>query len=103
MAHKGHLVCEHNSKAACDKARRIAIGQCSTMVAEDKPCPHWGIDKVNDRPYCGLHVRAIFLAADAARRQDEYRKLLTARIDRSLLWHRLHPSVWDRMPEGWNP
>ena len=56
MAHKGHPVCEHSSKAACDKARKIAIGQCSAMLDELRQCPHWGIDRVDDRAYCGQHI-----------------------------------------------
>lgn len=96
--HKGHLVCEFSSKAACDKARRIAIGQCASMLDENRECPHWGIDKVNDKPYCGQHLNSVFLAADQARRDAARKAEIDGRIDQFLLWTGEHPSVWDRMP-----
>ena len=98
MAHKSHPICDHNSKAACDKARRVAIGPCASMIAEDKPCPHWGIDKVNDKPYCGQHMNSVFLAADQARRDAARKAEIDARIDQFLLWTSAHPSVWEAMP-----
>lgn len=101
MAHKGHSICEFSSKATCDKAARIAIGQCTSMIEEDRQCDHWGIDKVEGRPYCGVHIATVYLAADRAKRDREYRAAMDARIDRALLWHREHPSIHDHMPEGW--
>jgi hypothetical protein len=96
--HKGHPDCEFTSKAACDKAIRVAIGQCSSMISEEKQCPNWGVDRVEDRAYCGQHIRTVYLAADNARRDAIRRDAMNSRIDRSLAWHREHPSVWDLMP-----
>lgn len=98
MAHKGHPVCEFTSKAACEKARRIAIGQCSAMLEETRQCPNWGVDRVDDRAYCGQHIGTVYRVADEARRTAEKREAMNARIDRALAFHRDHPSVWDRMP-----
>jgi uncharacterized protein (UPF0212 family) len=82
MAHKGHPTgCDFTSKAACEKARRIAIGQCVSMVAEDRQCIFWGIDKVDDRPYCGQHLNSVYLAADEARRNLARRTEINGRID----------------------
>lgn len=101
MAHVGHSVCVHTSKAACDKAQRVAMGQCASMIAEDRQCANWGLGRVENRPYCGQHLNSVYLAADEARRTATYHEAMNARIDRALLWHREHPSIHDRMPEGW--
>ena len=89
MAHKGHPVCEHSSKAACDKARKIAIGQCSAMLDELRQCPHWGIDRVDDRAYCGQHIGSVYRAADEARRMLARRRQLNDLIDGYLARHGL--------------
>lgn len=81
MAHKGHPNCEYKSKAACDKARRIAIGQCVAMIDESRQCPHWGVDKVEDRPYCGQHIGTVYRAADEAVRTAARRQAMNERID----------------------
>jgi hypothetical protein len=66
--HKGHPLCEYTSKAACEKARRIAIGQCRSMLDEDRQCPHWGIDTVEGRGYCGQHIGTIYREVHEANR-----------------------------------
>jgi hypothetical protein len=81
VSHKGHPTCEHNSKAACDKARRVAIGQCVSMLDENRQCPHWGIDRVDDKPYCGQHINSVYLAAAQARLDADLRAAVTGRID----------------------
>lgn len=91
------------SWGACDKAARVAIGQCVSMIAEDRQCGNWGIDKVNDRPYCGQHLNSVFLAADAARREAARKEDIDQRVDTYMAWVALHPSVNDPMPKGWQP
>lgn len=103
MSHKGHPTCEWTSKAACDKAARIAIGQCVSMIEEDRQCAHWGIGKVDDRPYCGQHLNSVFLAADQAARAAARAADINRRIDIYLAWTALHPSFSERMPLGWQP
>jgi hypothetical protein len=98
MGHKGDKNCVHSSKVACEKARRIAIGQCASMLDEARQCPHWGIDTVEGAAYCGQHLSAVYLAADKARREKTRRDEMFARIDAALAWHAEHPSVWDTMP-----
>lgn len=103
QGHKGHPICEYGSKAACDRAARIAMGQCSSMLGEDRQCPHWGLDKVDDRPYCGQHLTAVYLAADKRRREVAIREAQDARIDRFIAWRKDHASVWDLPPADWSP
>ena len=98
MAHKGHLICDFTSKAACEKGRRIAIGQCSSMLDEDRQCPNWGVDRVEDRPYCGQHIASVYLAADKASREARRKAEMNARADAAIAWHAGHPSIWDVMP-----
>lgn len=98
MAHKGHPICEYTSKAACEKARRIAIGQCISMLDEDRQCPNWGTDTVDGKGYCGQHIGTVYRAADEAARRALEKARVNALIDRSLAWHAEHPSVWDQMP-----
>ena len=95
--HKGDPNCEFTSKAACEKARRIAIGQCVSMIDEGHQCGHWGIDRVDDRAYCGQHLNSVYLAADNARREAARKEAMSRRIDEALAWHASHPSVWDRL------
>jgi hypothetical protein len=98
VAHKNHPVCEHTSKAACERARRVAIGQCSSMIDEARQCPHWGVDTVDGKGYCGQHVNSVYLAADRAKRDVARKAEMDGRIDRALQWHALHPSIHDPMP-----
>jgi hypothetical protein len=86
------------TKKALLEAFRAEMGRCSEMIEETRECPHWGIEKVNDRAYCGQHVRAVFLAADAARREAARRAEVDGRIDAYLAWTAVHPSVHDAMP-----
>jgi hypothetical protein len=81
VSHKGHPVCEYSSKAACEKARRITIGQCRAMLDEDRQCPNWGIDTLDGRGYCGQHLPGLFRAADEARRLAAIRDAMNERID----------------------
>lgn len=89
------------TKKALLAAFRAEMGKCSSMIEETKECPNWGVEKVDDRAYCGQHVRAVFLAADKHRREVLAREAADARIDYALLWHRDHPSFSDLMPLGW--
>lgn len=100
-----HTPCPNGvaSWGACDKAARVALGQCISMIEEDRQCANWGIDKVSDRPYCGQHLHSVFLAADAARREAVRKADINSRIDAYMAWVALHPSVNDPMPKGWQP
>jgi hypothetical protein len=91
------------SWGACDKAARIAIGQCVSMIDEDRQCSNWGVDRVDDRAYCGQHLRAVFLAADTERRETARKADVMARIDAYMAWTAAHPSISEPMPIGWQP
>lgn len=91
------------SWGACGLATRIAIGQCVSMLDEDRQCDHWGVDRVEGKAYCGQHINSVYLAADKARRDAEQAAEIAARVDAFMAWTALHPSVWDRMPIGWTP
>lgn len=77
---------------------RAQMGLCSAMIEEDKPCPHWGIGRVNDRAYCGAHIRSVYLAEDRVRREIARKAEIDGRIDAYMAWTAEHPSVLDRMP-----
>lgn len=81
MAHKNHPTCEYTSKSACEKARRIAIGQCVSMISEEKQCPHWGTDTVDGRGYCGQHIGSVYRAADEASRAAQRKTRVDLLID----------------------
>jgi len=94
--------CPHKTKASCKLARRVAIGQCVAMVvrkrADPLPCGNWGIDRVNDQPYCGQHLNSILLEADRSYRDRGHREAVARDIDAFMKWATEHPSVHDRMP-----
>lgn len=77
----------------------MAIGQCSSMVGETesklKPCPHWGVEVIEGRPYCGQHANSQAIKADERIRTLRHKAELDARIDAHMAWVRDHPSVWD--------
>ena len=94
MSHKGHPTgCEFTSKAACEKARRVAIGQCSSMLDENRQCDHWGVDKVEDRPYCGQHLNSVAFATANAKLQQRIRDEVNSRIDAYLAKNGIQPHV----------
>ncbi len=70
------------------------------MVDETKQCPHWGVDRVEDRAYCGQHINSVYLATDRALRAARTKTEQETRIDAALAWHAQHPSVWDLLPTG---
>jgi len=93
--------CPHKTQAACERARRVAIGQCVAMVSRKgtgpSPCVNWGVDRVNDRPYCGQHLNSILLEADRTGRLARREAKVQGRINLFLAWTAEHPSVHDRM------
>lgn len=80
MAHKGHPKCEFTSKAACESARREAMGRCSAMTEKMTDCTNWGVDHVNGKAYCGQHLASMALREDEARRQRERTAALDASV-----------------------
>lgn len=104
MTHAGHSLCRFTSAAACKRARQKEIGTCIAMVkrkgGEPAQCTHWGIDRVNDRPYCGQHLNTIIIEADRKLREQAKREIVTRDINAFLEWTARHPSVHDRMPAG---
>jgi pyridoxal/pyridoxine/pyridoxamine kinase len=102
MAHKGHPICPHTSKAACEQARREELGKCTEMTADQKnptQCARWANSLVNGRGLCDMHAGTI-LARELAERQDRERmEAVNARIDQYIEWTKTHPHVWDTMKE----
>lgn len=104
----GGVVCLHPTKKACDLARHIELGQCSEMIVKKKgqepyPCDKWAIDRIGERGYCGQHFNSALLTTLEAERAARGRAEVQRNIDRSLAWHATHPSVWDALPDGWEP
>lgn len=97
----GGVVCGHATLKACNLARQIELGQCSEMIekrGEPYPCPHWAVEQVAGRGYCGMHVGSVIRAEDERQRKAKIRAGMDSDIGRYLAWRQEHPSVWDRMP-----
>jgi len=97
--HNG-VICGYPTKKACDLARKVALGQCSEMIeakGEPHPCPHWAVEKVADKGYCGQHLGSVIRAEFERDRTERLREELNARIAEYIDWRAEHPSVWDRM------
>lgn len=97
MAHKGHPRCPHTSKAACEKARRTALGPCKALVGDKdpQPCNHLAVDEDG---YCGTHLDVLVRKLEGTwmeRRLAEKRAELDRRITEFLAFSADHPSVWD--------
>jgi hypothetical protein len=67
------------------------------MKDTGEECSHWGVEKVDERAYCGQHLRVMFLAADEHRRAAAKRAELDGRISTYLAWRADHPSLHDTM------
>ena len=76
-----HPGCPYRSKTACERARRGALGQCVSMISEDKQCKNLGVDAVEGRAFCGQHIMSVFLEADRRRRAQARADEMNARID----------------------
>lgn len=98
MAHKSHPACVFTSKAACERARRAALGPCREMIDEDKSCKNLGTDEYDGKAYCGQHLNSAVLAADRVNREAKVRADRDGRADTFLAWVADHPSVWDMPP-----
>jgi hypothetical protein len=98
MSHKGHPDCPHPTKAACERARRIELGQCqeTTGDREPTPCRHWAVEIIGDRRVCGQHARSVAIRVDIERRRAAKRADLDRRLDEYVAWTAEHPSVWDQ-------
>lgn len=97
MPHKGHADCIYNSIAACERARREALGQCVADVGDDEPraCRNWATTVIGDRPLCGQHANSYAIQFDAEARRQRERAVIDARITEHMAWVSGHPSVWD--------
>jgi hypothetical protein len=91
------------SKSACERARREALGPCVELTGSGESCSHLGIERVEERSYCGQHLNSVLLEADRSRRAAQRKAELDERIDRFMAWSSNHPSVWDRPPKDWQP
>jgi hypothetical protein len=100
MAHKNHPECPHTSKKACEAATRLEMGHCVAMTGEDKQCDNWGLERVDDRAYCGQHANSVYLKADNERRAVARKAELDTRITAYLAWRAAHPSLHDTMREA---
>lgn len=94
----GHPECPHASWAACDKAAKVAWGQCKAIVGEKEPepCSRWA---VSTEGWCWQHYVS---EKDRVIREDRIaiaRAEQAARIDEYIAWVADHPSVHDtRLP-----
>lgn len=92
--------CGHPTKAACEKARKEALGRCVSMTADKKTptnCRLWATSIVDDRALCTMHAGQVLTAQIEAERKARKTAELNARIDAYLAWRAEHPSVHDRM------
>ena len=99
MAHKGDDTCIYPSIKACNEAKRLEMGKCVSMTGENDQCDNWGIERIEDRAYCGQHVTSVYLKADRERRAAAQKERLDAKVTTYLAWRAEHPSVWDSMRE----
>lgn len=97
MSHKGHPDCIHDTKKACEQARREAMGHCVELTGAGDECTNWAIEQVAGRGYCGQHLSSVLLKEDRDRRIARKRAELDGRITAYLHWRVEHPSIWDRM------
>lgn len=100
MSHRGHPDCVFTTKRACELAAKVEMGKCAAMTDKGEECSHWGIDRVEERPYCGQHINSVLLKADNDRRAATKRAELDERITGYMAWRADHPSVHDTMREA---
>ena len=98
-SHAG-IICPHPTKAACEKARREALGQCVEMTLAKEPtqCRLWASSLVEGRPLCNAHAGAVLVRHLEERRKADKAAYLQSRVTAYRDWTAEHPSVWDRMP-----
>jgi hypothetical protein len=99
MSHKGHPECIFTTKKGCEANKRLEMGKCVAMTGESSQCDNWGIDRVEDKAYCGQHINSVLLKADNDRRAAKKRAELDGRIDLYLMHRAAHPSLHDTMRE----
>jgi len=95
--HGNHPICPYTSKKACETAKRLGMGRCSAMKDNGEECSHWGVEKVDERAYCGQHIASVLLKEDHDRRAAAKRAELDGRISTYLAWRADHPSLHDTM------
>ena len=100
MSHVHHgVVCEHATKAACDRLVREALGKCTelTLAKEPTACRLWATGLVAGRSMCNDHARAFLERQISARQKAQRQAELQAVIDTYRAWVKEHPSVWDAL------
>ncbi len=97
MSHKGDSNCIFSTIKACEAAKRLEMGKCVSMTGEDTQCDNWGIERIDDKAYCGQHVTSVYLKADRERRAAVHKALLDEKVTTYLAWRAEHPSVWDTL------
>ena len=101
MSHVHHgVVCEHATKAACDRLVREALGKCTelTLAKEPTACRLWATGMVGGRPMCNAHAGAVMERNLVLARKLARTTRLQKVIDEFMAWTATHPSVHDRMP-----
>ncbi len=89
------------TKQALLEARRAELGRCRAMTEKETECGNWGIDRVNDKAYCGQHLASIYLKEYEAQRRAAKREALNVEIDRFIAWQATYPAPGERMPADW--
>ena len=101
MPHKAHSTCPHDTKAACDKARREALGRCTAMTADKRTptqCSKWAQSLVAGIGVCDMHAETILNRALAAEREAAKKAAMDAAAATFMRWTADHPSVHEAMP-----
>lgn len=102
MSHlHGEKVCEHGTKAACEKARKEFFGKCSSMTADKKvptECRLWATSFVDGKGQCAMHAGQILTRQLDETRAAAKKAELDARIEHYIAWSATFPSIWDEMP-----
>lgn len=83
-AHKiAHAECPFGATdwATCEKAQKVAMGQCVALTEKETQCTNWAVGRVNDRPHCGQHYASVMEKDRRARIAAERAETLNRTID----------------------
>ena len=98
MPHKGHPACVYDTKAACDKARKEALGRCTAMTSDKRTptqCSKWAQSMVGGQGVCNTHAETVLSRQLAEERRAQRMAEMQDRISAFMRWTADHPSVWD--------